>query len=313
MYRVSSLFLAAVCIGCFGFGSQTFALGSHVLHLIRQEPVSVQIMMIGKRSMYRVSAALSLFLVIHPVHRVLVSSYAPLIVHQHILPVAVRVILPAVVRVIPTQGDLAQLPAAVRVILTRVLPGIGSVPIQALLPNPMALPGTGSPSGPSTSGSGPGSSSGSGASPCRGSSGRTGSCVASCSSPSDLISPASGCATGQSCCAGAAAATGSGAGAGGGTKTISIKNPVAFNTVEALLSGGILPWLQGIVATIALVFFVIGAVMYMTGGVDEGNVKQGKATMTAALAGFALALAAPTFLKEIYGIFGASSSTAARP
>jgi membrane protease YdiL (CAAX protease family) len=77
-----------------------------------------------------------------------------------------------------------------------------------------------------------------------------------------------------------------------------------------LLSGGILPWLQGIVATIALVFFVIGAVMYMTGGVDEGNVKQGKATMTAALAGFALALAAPTFLKEIYGIFGASSSTA---
>lgn len=99
----------------------------------------MQIMMIGKRSMYRVSAALSLFLVIHPVHRVLVSSYAPLIVHQHILPVAVRVILPAVVRVIPTQGDLAQLPAAVRVILTRVLPGIGSVPIQALLPNPMAL------------------------------------------------------------------------------------------------------------------------------------------------------------------------------
>ena len=99
----------------------------------------MQIMMIGKRSMYRVSAALSLFLVIHPVHRVLVSSYAPLIVHQHILPVAVRVILPAVVRVIPTQGDLAQLPAAVRVILTRVLLGIGSVPIQALLPNPMAL------------------------------------------------------------------------------------------------------------------------------------------------------------------------------
>ncbi len=99
----------------------------------------MQIMMIGKRSMYRVSAALSLFLVIHPVHLVLVSSYAPLIVHQHILPVAVRVILPAVVRVIPTQGDLAQLPAAVRVILTRVLPGIGSVPIQALLPNPMAL------------------------------------------------------------------------------------------------------------------------------------------------------------------------------
>ena len=45
--------------------------------------------------------------------------------------------------------------------------------------------------------------------------------------------------------------------------------------------------------------------MYMTGGVDEGNVKQGKATMTAALAGFALALAAPPFLKEIPGILAA--------
>ena len=138
--------------------------------------------------------------------------------------------------------------------------------------------------------------------------GRSGSCLAACTSPSDLISPASGCATGESCCA-SAAATG-GAGAGGGMTTISIDNPVAFNTVESLLSGGILPWLRGTIATIALVFFVIGAIMYMAGGADESNVKQGKAAMTASLIGFTLALAVPSLLKEIYGIFGVSAPSA---
>ncbi len=134
---------------------------------------------------------------------------------------------------------------------------------------------------------------------------RSGSCLAACASPSDLISPATGCGAGQSCCDGSATGgAGAGAGAGTGSVTISINNPVAFNTVETFLSGGILPWLQGIVATIALVCFVIGAIMYMSGGVNEGNVKQGKSAMTAALVGFALALAVPTFLKEIYNIFG---------
>ena len=140
--------------------------------------------------------------------------------------------------------------------------------------------------------------------------GRSGSCLASCASPSDLISPAAGCGAGQSCCDGGAAATGIGTGAGtgtGGTVTIAINNPVAFGTVETLLSGGILPWLQGIVATLALVCFVIGALIYMAGGANESNIKQGKSAMTASLIGFALALAVPTFLKEIYGIFGVAA------
>lgn len=139
--------------------------------------------------------------------------------------------------------------------------------------------------------------------------GRSGSCAAACSSPSDLISPASGCATGESCCA-SPAAPGGGGGTGGGTVTISIDDPTAFHTVENLLSAGILPWLRGTIATIALVFFVIGAIMYMAGGADESNVKQGKAAMTASLIGFTLALAVPSLLKEIYGIFGVSAPSA---
>ncbi len=141
--------------------------------------------------------------------------------------------------------------------------------------------------------------------------GRSGSCLAACTAPADLISPATGCGPGESCCAGAAAGSGVGVGGGaGGMVTITIDNPVAFNTVETFLSGGILPWLQGIVAPLALLCFVIGALLYMAGGADERNLKQGKSAMTASLIGFALALAVPTFLKEIYGIFGVSAPSA---
>jgi len=143
--------------------------------------------------------------------------------------------------------------------------------------------------------------------------GRSGSCLASCAAPADLISPATGCLAGESCCAGGGSGSGGGGGTGagaGGTVTVSVNNPLAFNTVETFLSGGILPWLQGIAATLALVFFIIGALMYMAGGASENNIKQGKAAMTASLIGFALALAAPTFLKEIYSIFGVSAPTA---
>ena len=127
------------------------------------------------------------------------------------------------------------------------------------------------------------------------------------------------CSGGDFCCTSSGASgtgsasgsTGTGAGAGassgGGMVNIIIKNPVAYPTVEAFLSGGILKWLRGIIVTIALVFFVIGAILYILGGADEGNIKKGKAAMTAAALGLVLALAAPTFLQEIYKLFGGPS------
>jgi len=112
--------------------------------------------------------------------------------------------------------------------------------------------------------------------------------------------------TGESCCA-SAAATGGG-GAGGGTAgDVTAPNPFGFTSLEDFLATGILPWLRGVLVTLALVFFIIGALLYMTGGAIEGNIKQGKAAMTASLLGFAIALAAPMFLTEIYGIFGATA------
>ncbi len=152
---------------------------------------------------------------------------------------------------------------------------------------------------PSASASVPGAG---GVTACTGG-GRSGSCQAACASTGDLISPATGCGAGQSCCAGAVAASGSGSGA---TGVVTVPNPLGFTSLESFFTEGILPWLRGIVVTLALIFFIIGALLYMTGGVSETNIKQGKVAMTASLIGLAIALAAPTFLKEIYSIFGVS-------
>ncbi|MBP7811814.1 MAG: hypothetical protein KA054_03155, partial [Candidatus Moranbacteria bacterium] len=110
--------------------------------------------------------------------------------------------------------------------------------------------------------------------------GRSGSCLAGCAAPGDLIAPATGCAAGESCCAGAAPTAD---GPAGGVGDIMVPNPTGFYSLEDFLTTGILPWLQGVIATLALVFFIIGALLYMTGGASENNIKQGKAAMTAAL------------------------------
>lgn len=130
--------------------------------------------------------------------------------------------------------------------------------------------------------------------------GRNGTCLPACAAPGDLIAGAAGCAAGESCCAAAV-------GGGGGGGDIIVPNPIGFTSLEAFLTTAILPWFQGVIVTLALVFFIIGALLYMTGGASESNIRQGKAAMTAALIGFAIALAAPMFLKEIYSIFGVAS------
>lgn len=61
---------------------------------------------------------------------------------------------------------------------------------------------------------------------------------------------------------------------------------------------------MGIIAIIAVIFMVIGGIMYMTSGGNETMVTRAKKTWTGAVIGLAIALAAPTFLKEIQNILG---------
>ena len=68
------------------------------------------------------------------------------------------------------------------------------------------------------------------------------------------------------------------------------------------LSGQHLFAVQGIVAALAVVMIVIGGIIYITSAGDSGRVTLAKNAIWAAVIGLALAVAAPSFLKEIYNI-----------
>lgn len=103
-----------------------------------------------------------------------------------------------------------------------------------------------------------------------------------------------------------AAETGDGSVGVGGSFT----NPIGFSTVEGLLSN-ILTTIQSIIAILAVVMIVVGGILYITSGGDQGRVTLAKAAVTTAIIGLAIAVAAPTFLFEIYNVMGGTQPAAA--
>jgi len=89
-----------------------------------------------------------------------------------------------------------------------------------------------------------------------------------------------------------------------GSNTTTFVNPLGdVNTVAGVLSN-VLNNLKGIIASISIVFIVVGGFMYILSAGNEKMITQAKATITSAMIGLAIALAAPTFLKEITTILG---------
>lgn len=105
------------------------------------------------------------------------------------------------------------------------------------------------------------------------------------------------CSSGLKCCATQSTAQTS------SPQAINFTNPLAFNTVEEVLTS-ILGTLRGIIVILALVFIVIGAVLYITSAGNEGQMTLAKGAITAAMIGLALGIAAPSFLKEIGTVLG---------
>ena len=93
-------------------------------------------------------------------------------------------------------------------------------------------------------------------------------------------------------------------GGGSGGSTTTFDNPLRFNTIEAVLTS-VMDNLRGILATIAIIFIILGGIMYMLSAGDEKMITRAKACWTAAVIGFAIAIAAPAFLREIKTILGA--------
>jgi hypothetical protein len=83
----------------------------------------------------------------------------------------------------------------------------------------------------------------------------------------------------------------------------SFTNPLGFDNVEGFLAS-VMTTIQQIVVTLALVFIVIGALLYITAGAHPENAETGKKAIVSALIGLAIAMAAPSLLKELSNVLG---------
>ena len=85
------------------------------------------------------------------------------------------------------------------------------------------------------------------------------------------------------------------------TVSFDYQNPLEVNSFTALI-GGFLSTLQGIIGWLAVIMIVVGGIVYITSAGRTSQLELGKKILTFALIGFALAVAAPSILKEIMNL-----------
>ncbi len=138
--------------------------------------------------------------------------------------------------------------------------------------------------------------------------GKNGACKATCATtePSGgTCNVGSGTAyDGMKCCVpNTAAGDVEGSGAGGTTAAVSFTNPLAFDTVQGA-TAVFLAAFQGIIVMLALIFLVLGGILYITSAGDTKNIDKAKAMITAAMIGLAIGVAAPSLLKTVGDVLG---------
>ena len=90
------------------------------------------------------------------------------------------------------------------------------------------------------------------------------------------------------------------------TSGSSFVNPITPSTIEAVLTN-IMSYLRTIAGTIAVIFIIIGGIMYMMSIGNKEMIERAKKTLIFAIAGLAIVVAAPLFYQEIKAIFGGGS------
>ncbi|MFZ2226745.1 MAG: TrbC/VirB2 family protein [Candidatus Moraniibacteriota bacterium] len=89
-----------------------------------------------------------------------------------------------------------------------------------------------------------------------------------------------------------------------GTQTpTEFTNPLGFSSIDGVLTS-LLGSLKGFVVILAIIFIVIGGIMYMLSAGDPKMVEQAKKSWLYAVIGLAIVVAAPTFLKQVQEILG---------
>ncbi len=91
-------------------------------------------------------------------------------------------------------------------------------------------------------------------------------------------------------------------------ETITFANPIGTEEITSFFQS-VIERFQGIIAVLAILFLVISGVIYLTSGGSQKKIILAKAALVASLFGFTLALAAPTFLKQIKEIILADGTT----
>ena len=100
--------------------------------------------------------------------------------------------------------------------------------------------------------------------------------------------------------------TGEGGTSGGSTPTSTeFINPLKVSTIDGVLTS-LLTALSGLVVTLAIIFIVLGGILYMMSAGDPGMIKRAKDCWLFSVIGLAIVVAAPTFLKEVQTILGGS-------
>jgi hypothetical protein len=93
---------------------------------------------------------------------------------------------------------------------------------------------------------------------------------------------------------------------GTSSTSTTIPNPITSNTVKDVLDK-LLAALSSLVITLAIIFIVLGGILYMLSTGDPGMIKRAKDCWLFSVIGLAIVVAAPTFLKEVMNILGKDS------
>ena len=83
-----------------------------------------------------------------------------------------------------------------------------------------------------------------------------------------------------------------------GSSSFTFSNPLKYDTVQEVL-GVALTAMKNVIVLLALVFLVLGAVLYIVSSGNEKMLGTAKKMIIAAMVGLAIGIAAPSFLKEI--------------
>ncbi len=92
---------------------------------------------------------------------------------------------------------------------------------------------------------------------------------------------------------------------GASATSIAFINPITSNSISDVL-GKVMTALSGLVITLAIIFIVLGGILYMMSAGDPGMITRAKACWLSSVIGLAIVVAAPTFLKEVINVLGGS-------